>query len=562
MARKKVLHPVDAYAEDVVNGKIPAGELIRLACERHLRDLKTGKTRGISFDYDAADHALEFFRFLRHSKGEWSGYTFQLEPWQQFIVGSIFGWMRADGTRRYRTAFIEVPRKNGKSTIAAGVGLYLFVADGEPGAEVYSAATKRDQAKIVWDEAMNMVKRSPVLAKRIKVFTGKANMNIPETRAKFEPLGADADTLDGLNVHGVIIDELHAHKTRAVWDVLETATGARRQPLIFAITTAGTDQNSICYELHEYASGILKGTLQDDTFFAYIASIDEGDDWTDPKAWAKANPNLGVSVKLNDLERKCEKAKKMPSAQNAFLRLHLNVWTQQVDRWIDLNLWDKNAGIVDEEKLKGRICYGGLDLSSVSDITAWVMVFPHEDDPETVDVLCRFWVPEARLHDDQNKYRDQYRAWVKQGFLKVTPGDAIDYSFIKAQILKDAQTFRLIDLNIDRLFQAHQLANELTEEGLTVVGMGQGFMSMAAPMQEFERRLLTRKIRHGGNPVLRWMADNVAVKQDAAGNLKPDKANSQGKIDGIVALIMALDRAMRHENSKESVYETRGIRTL
>lgn len=560
--RRKSLHPVDAYAEAVVNGETIAGELIRLACERHLRDLKTCKTRGLYFDYEAADHALEFYRFLRHSKGEWAGCTFQLEPWQQFIIGSIFGWKRADGFRRFRTAYVEVPRENGKSTVAAGIGLYLFVADGEPGPEVYSAATKRDQAKIVWDEAANMVKRSPALVKRIKVFPGKANMHILDTRAKFEPLGADADTLDGLNIHGAIIDELHAHKTRAVWDVLETATGARRQPLIFAITTAGTDQNSICYELHEYAVGIMKSTIQDDTFFAYIATIDEGDDWADPRVWAKANPNLGVSVKIDDLERKCEKAKKLPAAQNAFLRLHLNVWTQQVNRWIDLGLWDEQAGIVLEEDLKGRICYGGLDLSSVSDITAWVMVFPHEDDPETVDVLARFWCPEARLHDDQNRYRDQYRVWVRQGYLKTTPGDAIDYGFIKAQILRDAETFRLVDLNVDRLFQAHQLAMELQDEGLTVVGMGQGFLSMATPMKELERRLLARKIRHGGNPVLRWMADNVAVKQDPAGNLKPDKASSQGKIDGIVALVMALDRAMRHEQSKRSVYEDRGVITL
>lgn len=562
MAGRKSLHPVDAYAEAVANGKVVAGELIRLACERHLRDLKAAATRGLYFDYGAADHALEFFRFLRHSKGEWAGCMFQLEPWQQFIVGSIFGWMRADGTRRFRTAYVEVPRKNGKSTLAAGVGLYLFVADGEPGSEVYSAATKRDQAKIVWDEAANMVKRSPVLAKRIKIYASKANMHILEARAKFEPLGADADTMDGLNVHGAIIDELHAHKTRAVWDVLETATGARRQPLIFAITTAGTDQNSICYELHEYAAGILKGTVQDDSFFAYIATIDRWDDWRDPKVWAKANPNLGISVKMDDLERKCEKAKKLPAAQNAFLRLHLNVWTQQVNRWIDLALWDEQAGIVAEEELSGRICYGGLDLSSVQDITAWVLVFPHEDDPETVDVLCRFWVPEARLHDDQNRYRDQYMAWARQGYLKVIPGNAIDYGFIKAQVLKDAQIFRLVDLNIDRLFQSHQLAVELMEEGLTVVGIGQGFTSMAAPMKEFERRLLARKIRHGGNPVLRWMADNVAVKQDAAGNLKPDKASSQGKIDGIVALVMALDRAMRHEQPRRSVYEERGIIVL
>lgn len=559
---RRDLHPVDDYADKVTSGKIPACELVRLACERHLNDLKTGRMRGLRFDYEAADRALGFYRFLRHSKGEWAGTRFELQPWQQFIIGSIFGWKRADGTRRFRTAYNEVPRKNGKSTISAGVGLYLLIADGEPGAEIYSAATKRDQAKIVWSEAARMVKRSPALAKRIKVYEGKGNMHVEATVSKFEPLGADADTMDGLNVHGAIIDELHAHKTRQVWDVLETATGSRRQPLIFAITTAGADQNSVCYEQHDYAERILRGTVRDDSYFCYISTIDKDDDWTNEAVWRKANPNYGISVKPDDMRRLCQQALEMPSKQNAFLRLRLNVWTQQVERWISLPLWDEQAGQVAEDKLVGRTCYGGLDLSAVSDLTAWVMVFPRDDDPEEIDVLCRFWCPEAQLNNTQNRYRDQYRAWAKQGYLKTTPGDAIDYSFIKAQILQDAQKFRLVDLNIDRLFQAHQLATELIDEGLVVVGMGQGFTSMGVPMKEFERRLLARKIHHGGNPVLRFMADSVVVKRDPSDNLKVDKANSQARVDGIVALVMALDRAMRHEQPKRSIYEERGLRSL
>jgi Phage terminase-like protein, large subunit len=555
--------PVTRYADEIVDGRIVAGKWVRLACERHLRDLETGALRGLRWDVAAAEHAINFFKFLRHSKGEWSGVRFELQPWQQFIVGSIFGWKRYDGTRRFRTAYNEIARKNGKSTLAAGVGLYLLVADSEPGAEIYAAATKRDQARIVWGEAARMVKASPVLKKRVQILESRSNMHVVETGSKFEALGADSDSMDGLNVHGGIVDELHAHKTRDVWDVLDTAKGARRQPLIFVITTAGTNRESVCYEQHEYSEQILQGTIQDDSYFAFIASVDDEDDpLNDESCWVKANPNLFVSVKIDELREQVKKAKAMPAQQNAVLRLRFNRWTQQVTRWIDLDLWDDNAGMVSEEKLAGRTCFGGLDLSSVSDLTAWVIVFPHDDDPEAIDVIARFWCPEARLHDDQNRYRAQYQAWAKQGFLKVTPGDAIDYSFVKKQILDDAAKFRIVDLNVDRLFQAHQLATELSEEGLTVVGMGQGFLSMAAPMKEFERRLLARKIHHGGNPVLRWMAGNVSVKQDPSGNLKPDKAQSQGKIDGIVALVMALDRAMRHEKPKRSVYEERGLRSL
>jgi len=558
--------PVTQYARDVLDGKVVAGRLVRLACERHLRDLETGEERGLFFDAQAACHAIEFFRFLRHSKGEWAGAVIELEPWQMFRIGSVFGWMRenpdtGEVVRRFRIAYNEVARKNGKSTESAGIGLYMLDADGEPGAEVYSAATKRDQARIVWDEAARMVQRSPALRKRINVLRGRGNMHVLDTHSKFEPLGADVDGMDGLNVHAAIIDELHAHRTREVWDVLDTATGARKQPLIWAITTAGFDQTGICYEVRTYAAEVLEGRIEDDTFFAYIATIDEEDDPFDEAVWIKANPNLGVSVKLDDMRRLAKRAKAMPAALNNFLTKRLNVWTQQETRWISMDLWDENKGDVPakefEQHLRGAVCYGGLDLGSVNDLAAWVMVFPGGG--EELSVIARFWCPEERLYDTTNRYRAQYQAWAREGWLQTTSGRAIDYSFIKAQILRDAESYQLVDLNIDRLFQAHQLAGELMEEGLTVVGMGQGFLSMAAPMKELERRLLHGKIRHGGNPVLRWMAGNVAVKQDPAGNLKPDKATSQGKIDGIVALVMALDRAMRHEKPQRSVYEDRGV---
>lgn len=565
MAPQRTEDQVTAYANAVVDGSAIACQYVRLACERHLRDLEAGERRGLIWDVRASQRAIQFFSFLRHTRGEWAGQEFGLGGWQQFIVGSVFGWKRADGRRRFRIAYVEVARKNGKSTLAAGVGLYLLIADEEPGADVYVAATKRDQANIVWGEAASMVRGSEALKARIQIVPSRSNMHIAQTGSKFAALGADSDTMDGLNIHGAIIDELHAHRTRAMWDVLITATGARRQPLVFAITTAGTDRDSVCYEQHEYSTRVLEGVLEDDSLFSYIAAVDEADDpLQDEASWARANPNLGVTVNVEELREQVAKARSLPAQQNAILRLRFNRWTQQVDRWIDLDLWAANAeGSVPEADLVGRRCYGGLDLASVSDLLAWVMAFPRDgEDADAVDIVARFWCPEARLHDSYNRYHAQYQAWARAGWLKTTPGDAIDYRFVKQGILEDAAKFQLVDLNIDRLFQAHQLASELSEEGLTVVGMGQGFMSMAAPVKEFERRLLARKLHHGGNPVLRWMASNVAVKQDAAGNLKPDKAQSQGKIDGIVALVMAVDRAMRHGPSRASIYEGRGILTL
>jgi phage terminase large subunit-like protein len=390
----------------VAEGRILANGLVRLACERHLEDLCSAVARGLRFDVAAARHAIEFFGFLRHSKGEWAGQTFDLAPWQAFVVGCLFGWKRSDGLRRFRPAYCAVPRKNGKSTLSAGIGLYLLVADGEHGAKIYSAATSRDQARIVFDEAKRMVGSSPALKRRVGILIN--NLHVAATASRFMPLSSDSSTMDGLNVHGAIIDELHAHRTRNVVDVLETATGARRQPLLFEITTAGYDRHSICYEHQDYSIKVLEGTVPDDSWFGFIAAADEDDDWTDPTGWQKANPNFALSVKEDDLSRKAEKAIALPGAQNAFRRMRLNEWTEQAERWIDMAAWDACAGPVSLELLRGRPCFGGLDLSTTTDVTALAWVFPPEDEDGLWHVLSRYFVPEENLRKRTERDRVPY----------------------------------------------------------------------------------------------------------------------------------------------------------
>lgn len=505
-------------------------------------------------DKEKADGAVKFIRLLRHVKGKWAGQPFVLEKWQEKIIRDVFGTVTKDGKRQFRTVYLEVPRKNGKSILSAAIALYLLFMDREPGAEIYAAAGDREQASLVFNMSAQMVRSSPALAKKCKIVDSQKRIVYYDTNSFYRAIPAEASGAHGFNAHGVIYDELHVAPNRDLYDALTTSRGAREQPLLVMITTAGYDRESICWEQHEYARKILTGTIKDPSFYACIYAADEEDDWNKVATWKKANPNLDVSISREFLKQEARRAEELLSFQNTFRRLYLNQWTQQHSRWIDLGLWDEQAGTVVEEQLAGRTCYGGLDLSSVSDITAWVLAFPSEDDPELVDVLCRFWVPADRLHDSSNKYRDAYKTWARQGFLKTTPGGAVDYQFVKAQILADAKKFNVVDLNIDRLFQGYQLGMELMDElgENKVLGMGQGFLSMAVPMKEFEKRLLARKIRHGGNPVLRWMADNVSVKQDPAGNLKPDKSTSQGKIDGIVALIMSLDRLSRYQETSKA----------
>lgn len=548
------LKEVAQYAKGVVSGKILTNELVRLCCERHLRDLKDGHERGLYFCQKSADHILQFFHFLKHSKGEWAGADFTLSPWQKFNLAVTFGWKkRADGLRRFRTAYNELPRKNGKSTLAAGVGLYLFFADGEPGAEVYTAATKRDQARIVHSEAVRMVRASSSLLKMIEVF--RDNLSCPATSSKFEPLGADEDTLDGLNVHGAIIDEVHAHRTRGVYDVLDTATGSRRQPLIFTITTAGADKESICWELHDYAEKILRGILKDDTFFGFIACADEKDDWSEERTWRKANPNYGISIKPDDMERKAAKAKELVSYQNTFRRLHLNSWTEQWDRWIPMEKWELCSGAINKTELEGKECFAGLDLSTTTDISALVLAFRLGG---RVKLLPFFWVPKDNIRERAIRDRVPYDVWVREGFIKATEGNTVDYDVVRSDINQIQARYDLKELAFDP-WNATQLSLQLQGDGVKVIPFRQGFASMSAPSKEFEKLIVSGKLEHGDNPVLKWMVSNVAIRLDAAGNIKPAKDKSSERIDGVVASIMAIGTALLNPEGPDFVYNTRGL---
>lgn len=551
----------ERYVDDVLAGRQVAGHWVQLACARHRRDLETGAERGLYFDEQAAKIAIAFSRLLKHSKGEWAETPLILEPWQQFVFWNIFGWKRKDGTRRFRTAILEIARKNGKTTMAAALGLFLLVADGEPGAEIYSAATKRDQARISHSEATRMAKSSPQVRREVTIF--RDSIHIADTASKFEPLGADANTLDGLNVHGVIVDEIHAHKSRDLWDILETATGARRQPLMFGISTAGFDRQSLFFSQHQYTQKILEQIIEDDTWFGMIYAIDEDDDWQDESVWVKANPNLGVSKKLDDLQRKAARAAEMPSALNAFSRLELDIWTQSETKWIDLPHWRGCGRAVDPMGLLGRMCYGGLDLSSTTDISALVLVFPPQAEEDDYQILCRFWIPDEAMRKRTRRDRVPYEVWVRQGFITATPGNVIDYDFILAQVDEDMQRYDLAEVAFDR-WGATRIQTQLMDLGGDdfMVQFGQGFRSMSPPMKELETLILSEKLAHGNNPVLSWMADNLVARIDSAENIKPDKERSREKVDGMVALIMALDRALRHEPPQKSVYEERGLETV
>ena len=452
-----------------------------------------------------------------------------------------------------------IPTHN--STLSAGVGLYLMNADGEGGAEIYSAATKRAQAKITFDEATRMVKSSPFLRRRVNTF--RDNLHIRDTASKFEPLGRDANSMDGLNIHGAIVDELHAHKTREVWDVLETATGSRRQPLMFAITTAGHDRKSICWELHEYTEKVLAGLIDDPSWFGMIFTVDDDAQWDSRVEWAKANPNLGVSVSLADLETKAQKAKQMPSALNSFLRLHLDVWTQVENRWMNPDKWRSCGAQVNEDGLRGRTCYAGLDLASTTDVSGYALVFPPESRGDRYKVLWRFFIPDESMHERSRRDRVPYEAWVREGYITTTPGNVIDFDFIVSSLDDDAQRFDIKEVAFDR-WGAAAIQTKLMELGGDdwLVQFGQGFASMASPMRELERIVLDNLLAHGNNPVASWMVDNVVAAADPAGNLKPDKAKSHEKIDGVVMLLMGLDRASRHQVKRPSVYERRGITVI
>jgi len=544
---------VTQYALDAVAGRIVVGTLVRKAAERHLADLANGAARGLHFDAAAAERAITFFLLLRHYKGEWGphpghpqGDPIRLEPWQMFIVGSLFGWKRADGTRRFRSVYVEVAKKNGKTLIAAGVAVLLAFFDGEAGAEVYSGATKRDQAKLSWTDAVTMVRKNPSLKARIQINAG--SLSDIATASFFKPLGQDSDTDQGINVHGAIIDELHVHVDRSLLDNLETAASARRQPVIFKITTAGVKRDSVWAEERADAVAVVEGRATDDSMLVGIWTLDEGDDPFDEAVWPKANPNLGVSVNVDFMRQQAEKAKRSPGALAAFLRFRVNVPTSVSTRAIDIDEWDHPDNAAEPVIPDGASVYAGLDLASVKDLTALIVV--HRDDGGFLNVECRFWCPEEGIEHRSRVDGVPYSDWVRDGFLIATPGNVTDYAFVREEAQMIGGRLDVGEIGYDR-WNASQLVTDLQADGATLVAISQTHAGLSAGWRELEKAILEHKLRHGGHPILRWMAGNVEVETDAAGNQKPSKARSTERIDGIVGLTMAIGRVIVHGEAEE-----------
>ncbi len=540
---------VTAYARSVVEGEVVAGRLVILACERHLRDLGDGHERGLWFDRHAAGQAVAFFALLRQSKGQWGGQRIELQPWQAFRIGSVFGWKREDGTRRFRYAYNEVARKNGKTTEAAGIGLLAAFFDGELGAEVYAVATKREQARRTWDEARYMVGKEPRFKQFITVQA--ANMHNLGTASKFEPLGSDKDTSDGLNMHMGLFDELHAWKDRLFWTKLTTATGSRAQPLIWIITTAGEDEESVCGEQADYGIKVLERVYDDDDWFVYIARIDDESEWDDEAAWPKANPNLGVTKFLDTMRADCRKAQNVPAEKPGYLRMHCGLWVKGVSRWLRLDTWDDQGKQAKLQSLEGRPCFGGLDLSSTIDLTAFALWFPDEDG-DGGDLFLWHWVPAETLLRRSREDRVPYNVWAERRyagekaerpFVEPTDGPVIDYDVIRKRVGELGERFQIESIGYDP-YNATQLVGQLENDGFTMVKVPQNMLRLSPPTKELQRLVLSKGLRHGANPVLRWQASNVVVKSDSEENLKPNKEKSGDRIDGIVAGVMAISEAM------------------
>ena len=548
LTRFDPLEKAAQYSRDVLNGKIKTGKLSRLAVERHDRDLKEAHHRGLFFCEDSARRALTFFSFLKHSKGKWAGTEVELEGWQAFIIACVFGWKHQDTeNRRFRTVYEEVARKNGKTTKLAGIGLYGLTKDEEGGPEIYAAATKREQSKILFDEAKRMVKQSAPLRRRLD---DKVHSIVnPRNFGKFDPLSADGSTMDGLNPHIALVDELHAHKTPEIWDVLKSAFGSRSQPILWAITTAGFNKNGICYEVRDYAIKVLTGVIDDDAYFSIIFTLDDEDDWQDESNWIKANPNIGVSVDLDYLREQARQAKVMPTAKINFLTKHLNKWLTGATAWCNVEAW-KACGYVYrlDEIIDPLAVYLGLDLSSVSDITSigGIAVMPNG----TWKVFGKHYLPEQAVHNSIRKTSVPFMRWHEDGWLTLTPGNVVDYEWIKQDLLDFMERWPVKEIAFDK-WNSSQLVNDMLELNAPMVEFGMGYASMSAPTKELERRYLSNEIDHPNDPVLTWAMSNVVADQDPAGNIKPAKNKCQEKIDPATALIMAVGRAMLNEQEPE-----------
>lgn len=548
-----------AYARRVAAGEEAAGKYERLACTRFLSDLDRQGEADFPFvlDVQAGSRACQFMELLPHIKGEWAKPVYvdgkfmypklTLEPWQVFIELQLFGWKHVStGLRRFRRSYEEIARKNAKSTRAAGRELYLLVADGEPGAHCYSAATTGDQAREVFDVARNMALREPEFLARFGVECGKHDITIPSTASSFKPLNAEGSTLDGLNIHGCVVDEVHAHKTRAVWDVLDSATGARAQPLISAITTAGSDRSGICYELRDYTAKVLENVVVDDTWFGIIFTIDEADIWHDPAVWRKANPNLGISVKLDDMEAACRKAMAQPSAVANFLTKRLNVWVSSDAAWMDMQGWEKctRPGLRLED-FAGAPCWIGMDLAEKRDFAALVLVFRRGD---VWTFFPRLYLNESAIEQSGNAH---LQGWARAGHVVMTDGNVTDFDLIADDLRTYCRDFDVKEIPFDPALSRY-FATKLVEEGLPLVEIRQAPMFFTQPLIQVENLVLEGKLQHAGNPVFTWMVSNVQVSTSKFSGLKhPTKSRDENKIDGPVALFMALGRAMERVEAED-----------
>jgi len=478
--------------------------------------------------------AVRFFpTLLSHSLGQLGGQPFHLEAWQQDFVRRLFGTLRPDGTRQYRTAFLAIPRKNGKSTLCAGIALRLMF-DGEPGAKVYSCGADRQQARLVFDMARSSVHYSALL--RDKLEAQRFAIARPDNNSSYEALSAEAGTKHGLNAHGVIFDELHAQPDRRLVDVMATSMGARSQPLLVYITTAGFDRKSVCWEIWKYAEAVRDGAIIDDTFLPVIYAADPTDDWKDEATWRKANPNLGVSINLDFLRSECARAVEMPSYENTFRQLYLNQWTEQDTRWLRMDHWAQ-GNVACPVDLAGRECFAGLDLATTYDTTAFVLLFPLDDG--TFWVEPHFWIPADNATQRERRDRVPYLTWKRQGHMRTTDGNVTDFKTVMADIVAIASKYRLRGIGLDP-WNATMPGQELQGMGLPMQDFRQGYGSLSGPSKLLENWVVSGKVRHGGHPVLSWQASNVAIQRDAAGNIKPNKDKSSDRIDGIVSLVMAI----------------------
>lgn len=511
------------------------------------------------YDEQKALQAVRFINSLKHGIGEFHGQPFELFPWQDKIVRDIFGTVKPNGYRQYKKAYIEIPKKNGKSEFGAAIALKMLCADGEQCAQVYSCAADRQQASIVFDVAVSMVDQAPALKKHIKPVLSQKRLVYKPTRSFYQVLSAEVNTKHGLNVSCCIFDELHAQPNRDLWDVMTSGSGdARRQPLFLTLTTAGQSRHGICYEQHKIARGILDGTRVDPTFYPVIYGLEDDEDWTDEANWYRANPSLGRTIDIETVREWYQSCLGSAVAEANFKWLRLNMWLDASTHWLDMTNWDACTETVDPEELRGRDCYGGLDLSKTQDLTAFVLCFPPRNEDEKYIFLLWCWIPEECMHERVNRDKVPYDQWHREGHITVTEGNIVDYRKIRADIEKIAEFYNIREIAYDR-YNATETILELMDDGLTMVPFGQGYRDMSPPTKDIETKIIAHKIIHNGNPVLRWNFSNVVVKTDEAGNIKPDKNKSVEKIDGAVAAIMAYGRASVSRDDSESVYDTRGM---